>query len=447
MKPIPWMLPVWLAVCAAAGEPAAVRDSDRRLSAAALSSERVTLAPSVAKQLKPVVRGSEFLVPLDLGSLSAAGQEVVVNRGGTWEAASSAIERVGDTANLVVKPDRQYIVRAKVADVGRVLGQGKDYFPGLLIRTAPAAAGAVPKVLPGQLFLQPRRMPLPWDEERGGYATKLVVGLDLTNQAGSIPLNPAVTVQFFPTGSQVEPVRVVLTNTGAEGYREVELFCQRRDGTAAVTVRSDLGEVHYADIRLDVGLGALQVTALEDRILGFGLGTTRLNVQRLAEDGQALANPQPLSVQVTALGGGKLSPESGVIIPPGESSVTIDLRSRGLGMRTVTAVAGPITSSVSIRFTPPWAFLIAALVGGAAGGLSRCFRKRPPEEPPPRPVANLVEGCLVGLVAVAAVTAGLVIGDLPAPALGTELGAFVVAALGGYYGAPLLDRMLRRTAA
>jgi len=444
MKPNLWLLPVLLALSTKASEPATVRDADRRVVVSALASERVTLAPSMATRLAPIKRGSDFLVPLELGSLLPEGQEVVESRGNSWQLTGSAIERIGDAASLAVKPDSQYIVRPTGADQPRALSRGKDFFPGLLIRTTPAGSGATPRVLPGQLFLQPRRMPLWWDPERGAYVTQLVVGLDLTNQGGSIPLRPAITVQFFPTGAEVQPARVVLTNSGAVGYQEVELYCQRRDSLAAVTVRSDLGEVHYADIELDVALGALKVTPLEDRILGLGLGTTRLTVQRLAEDGLPLASPDPLTLQFTAVGGGKLSPESGLTILPGASSATAELRSRGLGFRTFTATAGPIAGSAEIRFTPPLAFLFATLIGGAIGGFTRSFRKSAPEDPTPRPVWNLVEGCVVGLVAVCAVTAGLVIGGLPTPALGTEVGAFVAASLGGYYGAPLLDRMLQR---
>jgi hypothetical protein len=218
------------------------------------------------------------------------------------------------------------------------------------------------------------------------------------------------------------------------------VLCPDRDQVPRITVRSDLGEVHYEEIDLDVRFGGLEITSGEDRILGFGLGTTRLTIQRLAEGGRLLSNGSPAEVQLTAQGGGKFDPDSMVTIPFGASAATIELRSRGVGQRVILARAGPLEGSIPIRFTFPIGFLAATLLGGAAGGFLKSLRKA--EQSEKRPGPFMVEGCVMGLVAVAAITAGLVIGDFPLPAIGTEVGAFLVAAASGYYGAPLMDRIV-----
>jgi hypothetical protein len=60
-------------------------------------------------------------------------------------------------------------------------------------------------------------------------------------------------------------------------------------------------------------------------------------------------------------------------------------------------------------------------------------------------VRRAVEGMLVGLILVGAAWAGLVGFEMSAGVLGTPFGAFVLAALSGYLGCVVLDRVAGKT--
>jgi hypothetical protein len=402
--------------------------------------DRIRVAEAVRSVRPETLRANEYLLELNLGAVPQQGHEVYVRRGSAWQAETAAVTVQGGRTNLIVQGNEQYILRPRSAVTVPQMSATKNYMPGVLIQTERASGSTPPEIIQGELFVRPRPMPLMWDTAQSCYAAKLVVGLDVTNQTRSMPLQTPITVQFFPSSSEIRPVSLVLTNTGAEGYREVDFYCRHRGEQARVTVRSDLGEVHFDEIALDVRLGKLVISSVEDRIPGFGLGTTTLTVQRLAEDGQPLMEDTPLDVQLSAEGGAKLDPADALTIPAGKHSVTVQLRSRGVGSRTIKASTGSIGAFVPMRFDPPVGFLVAVLLGGVIGGLAKSFGAK--DGGSISRIRLIAEGSVVGLVFVAAVTAGLMILSFPFPALGTELGAFLLAAISGYYGAPVMDHLV-----
>jgi hypothetical protein len=96
-----------------------------------------------------------------------------------------------------------------------------------------------------------------------------------------------------------------------------------------------------------------------------------------------------------------------------------------------------------VTFTFPLAFALAGIVGGCLGGTTRLFRHR--RQSRNSPLRFVWEGGAAGVLAVGAVTAGMLASGLPASVVGTELGAFMIAAVGGYAGAPWVDRLTRLT--
>jgi hypothetical protein len=96
-----------------------------------------------------------------------------------------------------------------------------------------------------------------------------------------------------------------------------------------------------------------------------------------------------------------------------------------------------------VRLLFPIPVLFAVLAGGVAGGLLRSFH--PARKHRSEWYWLLVEGLLAGVVLVALASSGLAVLPHPvAPGLaGSVLGAFALAALGGYYGTRLIDRATR----
>jgi hypothetical protein len=363
-----------------------------------------------------------------------------MNAGSTWRVAPEALEVSAGQTNLVVQANRQAILLPRTPSATKAPIEGRSLFPGLMVCNWSPRTGGPAQAVHGRLFLRTRQTPLPWDDQQDAYSTTLVVGLDLTNHTGAIDLEPPVSIEFFPTGAAVQPTRVLIRRTGTSGYQEATLQCPRLDATAAVLARSDMGELVHP-VEMVPRMGRLEIVPTVSRVFGFGLGTTALTVERLAEDGSGLEVGEPLSIRLSTTQG-KLEPESSLEIPAGAGAVTAGLRSSGLGTALVTASAGGLQATTEIRYIFPVAYILATVIGGCAGGGGRSLRNQTRSRS--KRLRLVTEGCLVGTVAVAAVTAGMVIGGFPTPALGTELGAFVVAALSGYVGAPLLDRLVQR---
>jgi lipopolysaccharide export LptBFGC system permease protein LptF len=96
-----------------------------------------------------------------------------------------------------------------------------------------------------------------------------------------------------------------------------------------------------------------------------------------------------------------------------------------------------ILGMVNLMF--PMSFLFSTLVGGCIGGVLRLFKLRRKERAEWYWLVS--EGMLVGLVFVAALSAGIgsVTGTLSPAVVGSEVGAFAIAALSGFVGTAALD--------
>ena len=87
----------------------------------------------------------------------------------------------------------------------------------------------------------------------------------------------------------------------------------------------------------------------------------------------------------------------------------------------------------------PVSYLVATVAGGCLGGGGRIYRQFKSRQK--SWLRYLGEGCLVGIIIVAATAAGVVITQIPASVVATELGALLIATLGGYAGSPMLDKL------
>jgi hypothetical protein len=166
-------------------------------------------------------------------------------------------------------------------------------------------------------------------------------------------------------------------------------------------------------------------------------------VTLLARDGQPLNSTEPLSVQFSSR---RLRLPAMVTIPANQSSVEVDFRSAGFGTEKIVAQAAGVTGAQDVRLIFPVAAVVAAVLGGALGGLTRYVRnQRQQRKGSTLLVRRLLEGMLVGTIFVAAAWAGLVFVDLGTGILGTPFGALVLAALSGYLGCVVLDRVAKKT--
>lgn len=109
----------------------------------------------------------------------------------------------------------------------------------------------------------------------------------------------------------------------------------------------------------------------------------------------------------------------------GEARISIPVERFGLGGMIGLILPGPL--------------LFAAVIGGAIGGLLRAAQKKFKRLP-----WLVCEGILVGIVVVAALSAGFQLGNVGSSMVAKAVGVFAVAALSGFVGAVLLDKLAKQ---
>ncbi|HKS35562.1 MAG TPA: hypothetical protein VJW76_00130 [Verrucomicrobiae bacterium] len=132
------------------------------------------------------------------------------------------------------------------------------------------------------------------------------------------------------------------------------------------------------------------------------------------------------------------SHEVGLWLPRSRSEASVTAVS-DFGERTVTVPVERLGVVGMIELILPIPFLFAAAIGGAIGGILRASQKKFKRWP-----WQICEGILVATVIVAALSAGFQLGSLTGSMVGKAVGVFAVAAICGYTGAALLDRLAKQ---
>ena len=359
----------------------------------------------------------------DLRLYDPAGKEVAVTR--------SADGRM----RADVDPNKSYVL-APPATERKPLTKEGAHLPARYLTFAPGGATNL-----GGLFLRPAVVPLTWDEQIKAYATELLVGYEFEDGAER-PLAAPKTVAFFAEGAnaRIRESTVTITSSGSPGYKRVVLSTGEVEGETRFTARASAVDELKSSVTVRREPGAIALSLPSTELPAFGVGSGELTVSLLGRDGLALAAPQSVEVQLSSR---RLRQPASVVIEQGKSTARADVRTTGYGSDEIVARSGSLRAVLPVRLVFPVAALVAAIVGGLLGGGARYLRNR--RKRGPLLLRRVVEGTLVGLIVVGAVWTGLVSVDVSTGILGTPFGAFVLAALAGYLGCVLLDRIAKRT--
>lgn len=419
--PARWLF-AFLATCPGgtlAQPSGATRTPVERIGANVLSAKTERLAPDRARlAIKPKLQSSGALKLLD-----DTGKDVPVTTAGDG------------TLQADIDPRRSYVLTSP-GTTRRGLPAGGLEFPARYITINPQGATNL-----GGLFLRPARVPLTWQEEARAYVTELFVGYEFLDGAERTLAAPK-TVAFFAEGSnariQAETVRI--TKSGVSGYQRVSLFTSEVGGETHFTARAGPADELKTSVAVQREPGALRLSMPSAQLAAFGVGAGVLNIGLVARDGMPLALAMPLEIQLSSL---RLRHAASIALPAGKTSIDTEVRSGGYGTDEIVASAGGLRAAQSVRMEFPLAPLVAAFVGGGLGGAARYFRARVKRSG--FVARRILEGTVVGIILVGAAWTGLVVTNLATGALGTPFGAFVLAALGGYVGCVLLDRIAGKT--
>ena len=340
----------------------------------------------------------------------------------------SAVSIVARAEPLLVRP--RQIERVELESGKRVTLPG-----GMVLPIANAAGGVSDRAGWYRLTTEASPLPAPWSAEHGAYLTTLLFGL---RRPPELPerLAPehAVKIRLSYDGlaADEEPT-ITLDAAGVENEKSVTLRFRVLTESPRILVRSTFAD---ADLVLRA-LPRLEVRPQQRDLLGFGLESIPISVSSVFAHGQPrpFEHETPLSIEV----GGRARAEAvTAVLPTGATTTTFALRSAGLGRVNLAVTAGGFTGLASVEQRFPFGPLAAAVVGGALGGYARRFMKRARRNLAMR---RAVEGVVVGLIAFVAGVLGVGYLRLPPAMIATEAGAFLVAALAGFVGVTLLERM------
>jgi hypothetical protein len=311
----------------------------------------------------------------------------------------------------------------------------KTALPWLVVETQ--RNPSVSAMRTGRPFLTLARA-ITWDASLSRHVAEFLFGLDA--EAGEPgPLRQAVDVRFGVSCEDVTPARAQISSIGPLGYDTVKVACSREVKNERERQYLELfagqGSVRYA-FRIPHRPGSLVLSASDNGVVGFGFATFMLTVSQLEEDGSPLVAEEARTLQLSSSGGD--IDAAAITIPKGASEASVEVRPSGVGALELSAISGAAHSApLRLQLTWPLVPIAAMLGGGAFGGFISAIQPRRRK----LRARRIAEGSFMGLLVTLTVLLVPRLASLPARALGTELGLFVIAAIAGFGGVPLMDRL------
>jgi hypothetical protein len=256
------------------------------------------------------------------------------------------------------------------------------------------------------------------------------LGLELLPPSVSGRLPQPVRLYVVSDADHTTPANVTLNRLGLP-FRRVHLQSAAPPNALTVRVRTDV-DPEAVVVSVPVQRPTLDLQASPARIQGLGLEVSQIVVR-------AVGLRSYDSVTVT------LATDRGSL-----DSLVIPLDARGIGrsaIRSISAGQARIraesppfeAAEVTVVFLWPWAFLVAALLGGVAGAVGReSYQRQKTGGGPAGAPRSMLAAMVAGVVVAAAWSVGVnLLGTSPAAHAG-EAVVFVLSAMGAYAGHQVL---------
>ncbi|HMI93719.1 MAG TPA: hypothetical protein VK509_20235, partial [Polyangiales bacterium] len=286
-----------------------------------------------------------------------------------------------------------------------------------------------------------------WNAREQLHVAEFLFGLDPEGGVAGALQQP-VEARFSVSCDDVAPALARVEKIGPGGYGSVRVKCsaavKNQQPQQFLAVHVEQGSLRYP-FEIPRRPGPLRLFASALSVPGFGFGSVALTAEQLEEDGSPLRAPSATDLQLNA--DRSALDVSAVRIAEGASTATVEVHPRGGGELALSLANGTLRSPpLRLQLTFPWLALAAMIGGGTLGGVLFLFGPRPKQKgggsasiwrkhPALRRAA---EGALVGLLVSAFVLIVPSFALIAGWARSTELGLFVIAALAGFIGSPLL---------
>lgn len=394
---------------------------------------RATIDTQTLIGRKDLVQGKRIILKGWKGELKDAR---MIDLDGNDISALLAPKTEGGSVTMVpsMKP---FIIKMRLPQKVAFSEQRETLLPGGLVQTI--TTGNHTKVVWFRLFCSISPRPAPWIERSGNYVTQMKFTVRPTEgTAPSLALPYPITVSLEFDGMIAPNIPTfTIDQAGLEHQKVVELRFKPSTMQPKLLVRSTISD---SDLTLDA-LPRLELRPARTVLLGFGLEDVTINVAYIRPDGQPAETLSRSDVDIEIQGTARRERTSGVVIPSGGSRAEFDVRSAGLGKVTIKATLGAVSATTELNQRFPTGPLLAALLGGALGGLARRWVKHARQRSAAR---HLLEGVVIGLVAFVAAVLGVGYLNLPAAIAATEAGAFLTSVLCGFAGVAVLIALTDR---
>jgi hypothetical protein len=207
-----------------------------------------------------------------------------------------------------------------------------------------------------------------WDREQQVFRGALYIAIeDSLRRSESRPLPTPVHFELLTDADSIDPSQFAFEHTNLP-LRRVELVARRALDSLRVQLVPEF-DVAGVDVWVPVE-PSMRIEITPRQIQGWGIGTGRVLVHVLG------ASPDTARSAALTASKGELE---AVDIRFGRAGIaTTQLRSQGGGTATLMAAApGFGEATATIDFILPWVFLLAALLGGVAGGTLAALQEEP----------------------------------------------------------------------
>jgi hypothetical protein len=268
--------------------------------------------------------------------------------------------------------------------------------------------------------------PLKYNTRRRLFEGTLSVGVVELESSGQ-QQELSAPVAFEVLGVLADPKRVSATMT-APPFETITIAVENPGDTVEARIFSVLDPTGESVLSMPVSRPRLEVSASPVRIQGWGLQKTNILVQatNLAGGG--------LSVQIASTLG---ELDSNTLQLDESGMGMASLRSTSTGTARIVLSGSPFESAATdVQFVFPMRYILAALIGGLAGGLLRLGGRRRSIK---RIALDLLTAVVAGTIVFGLFVLGVNVTGFALPAQAGEVLVFVVTALGAFGGTKLFS--------
>lgn len=396
--------------------------------------------PALQPRARPLPRPLEAVrVPLTIEGQTGTAPRITSGSGTITKQPSGNFElalRSGERAIVSSEP-----ARVKSAPKEIVEGE-KTPLPWLVVEARSTAQGTV--VRSARPFLTLGRA-VQWDASKHRHLADFLFWME--SEATTLePFDSPIQARFAVSCEDIDPREAAVATPGPAGYRTIEVSCspgvKNERAEQEIQVFADRDSLSYT-FKIPHRAGPPILAADQATVYGLGFGSALLTISSVEEDGSPLKADADLPIQFfISKGAAEVDQAS---LSPGDQQKTAGLHPRGLGPLEVRAVLRDLSSEpIEISLTTPVLLILFMLLGGTVGGAAASLRPNQTANARRRALTiGAIEGAVVGAIISAASMFLSALSQLPSWAVRTELGIFVLSAVAGSAGTPLLHALSR----